>query len=580
MAGTAAAEAVAPPPECRGRVPGGNPWSAAAPAWAARPAIPRAYPRGGPGRKMTAARPESRVPMSPLKLAVAGCALFAAAGALVAAAVLPERWEAKADRRPAAAPAATRVTTGAVRDGTVAPSASAPSSSPSSASPSSAFDPLAAAAPVGERPADPSGDGMVHVPAGTFTMGTDDPPVLHGDESPAHPVRLSDYWIDAREVTNAQFAAFVKDTGYVTTAEKRITKGDLAGQVPEAVLARLPAEGLDPTSVCFNPKFNRALAGGIGKTNPGMVLQAGVWQLVEGADWMHPEGPGSDLGGRMDHPVVHVSWEDATAYCDWAGTRLPTEAQWECAARGGPQNTRRTEFPWGDRPPAGTRDADPGDAPAANIWQGRFPLENSLTDGAAATAPVGSYPPEPAGPVRPGRQRVGVVPRLVPGGDLRAAHRVRRRRRGPPRPGGQLRPERAEHPQADPAGRQFHVQRHLLRRLPRRQPHEGRPGHRQFPLRVPLRGGGRGGVEGRAAVAVREFVARPSGSGVVGRSCLTAAGRLTIRRIGPHRPAHFAHGPPNQFSTASPRKRRKSRTFRVMSVSPRVAATAAICPSG
>ena len=334
---------------------------------------------------MSPARPDEPG-LPPWKIAVAAAALVCAAGALVAAAVLPDLWE-RPKPRTAAANSATMVSEKRVSGGRPDPR---PAAEP-------AFDPLAAAAPVGQRPADPAGDGMVRVAAGTFVMGTDDPPVLHGDESPAHPVRLSDYWIDAHEVTNAEFAAFVKATGYVTTAEKRITKADFAGQVPDDVWAQLPSEGFDPASICFNPNFDRRLAGGIGKSNPGLVLAAGVWQAVPGADWKHPQGPGSDLEGRMNHPVVHVSWDDAVAYCEWAGTALPTEAQWECAARGGTDRTVRTEFPWGDEPPAGTKAADPGDPPAANIWQGTFPLENSLTDGHAATAPVGSYPPNPLG---------------------------------------------------------------------------------------------------------------------------------------------------------------------------------------
>ncbi|HEY8506279.1 MAG TPA: formylglycine-generating enzyme family protein [Gemmataceae bacterium] len=214
--------------------------------------------------------------------------------------------------------------------------------------------------------------GMVWVPGGEFVMGTaGDTP--HRNEQPAHTVRLDGFWMDETEVTNAQFRAFVEATGYVTTAEKKPDWGEMQKQLPPGT-PEPPPEKLVPGSLVFTPP-----AGPVPTDDASRW-----WAWTPGACWEHPEGPGSDLTGRDDHPVVHVSWDDARAYAKWAGKRLSTEAEWEYAARGGLAGKR---FPWGDDAPT-----DSGGT-KANIWQGTFPNRNTRADGYDRTAPVRSYPP-------------------------------------------------------------------------------------------------------------------------------------------------------------------------------------------
>lgn len=217
--------------------------------------------------------------------------------------------------------------------------------------------------------------GMRWIPAGEFTMGSADAgaPAV---ERPAHRVRLDGFWIDEREVSNAQFAAFVAATGYITTAERPVDWEELRRQLPPGT-PRPPDEMLRPGSLVFVPPDPAA--------GPVPMERYDLWwRWTTGADWRHPEGPGSTIEGREEHPVVHVSWEDAAAYAAWAGKQLPTEAQWECAARGGLEGAR---FAWGDEAPC-------EDGPQrANIWQGEFPVRNTEADGWARTAPVGSYAP-------------------------------------------------------------------------------------------------------------------------------------------------------------------------------------------
>lgn len=201
-------------------------------------------------------------------------------------------------------------------------------------------------------------DTLVDVPATTFRMGDDSVWAYAGDgEGPVHDVDLDAYRIDRFTATNAAFGRFVDGTGWVTDAERFgwsfVFGGLLPGDFPDT----------------------RGVVG------------AEWWRQVFGADWRHPEGPQSDLVGRGDHPVVHVSWLDAVAYCRWTATRLPTEAEWERAARGGREGTA---FPWGD-------DLEPGGEHRMNVFQGSFPASNTGADGYLATAPVDAFPPNDLG---------------------------------------------------------------------------------------------------------------------------------------------------------------------------------------
>lgn len=212
--------------------------------------------------------------------------------------------------------------------------------------------------------------GMVWMPAGEFTMGWDGDGGRF-DERPAHRVRVGGFWMDATEVTNARFRAFVDATGYVTTAERAITWEELQKQLPPGT-PRPEDEMLAPGSMVFTPP-RRAV---------DLRDFTRWWSWVPGASWRHPTGPGSSIEGMDAYPVVHVSWDDAAAYCAWAGTRLPTEAEWERAARFGHDGER---FAWGD-------ELEPGGRHMANIWQGSFPHDNTGEDGFAGAAPVGSFP--------------------------------------------------------------------------------------------------------------------------------------------------------------------------------------------
>jgi formylglycine-generating enzyme required for sulfatase activity len=212
---------------------------------------------------------------------------------------------------------------------------------------------------------------MVWIPGGAFTMGTDSD-LAWPDETPAHRVRVDGFWMDQTEVTNAQFQAFVAATGYVTTAEKPPSLEEIMSQSPPGTPPP-PRENLVPGSLVFTPP-----AGPVDLRDFSRW-----WTWTPGASWRHPEGPGSSIEGRNDHPVVQVSWDDANAYARWAGKRLPTEAEWEFAARGGLDGK---PYVWGDDRPT---DAEP----FANIWQGEFPHRNTAADGFIKTSPVKSFRP-------------------------------------------------------------------------------------------------------------------------------------------------------------------------------------------
>lgn len=205
----------------------------------------------------------------------------------------------------------------------------------------------------------PTSEGLAWIPGRTFVMGSDH---HYPEEAPAHPVTVDGFWMMETPVTNRQFIAFVEATGYITTAEKAPDPRNYPGALPQMLKA-----------------------GSLVFTSPVSLQGNDIsqwWKFIFGADWRHPLGPGSNLRGKLDHPVVHVAYADACAYAEWAGLDLPTEAEFELAARG---VSGETEFAWGD-------ELMPGGVAMANTWQGMFPTHSSKAKGEERTSPVRSFP--------------------------------------------------------------------------------------------------------------------------------------------------------------------------------------------
>ena len=299
---------------------------------------------------------------------------------------------------------------------------------------------------------------MVWVPGTTYLMGSDH---HYPEERPAHRVSVDGFWMDREPVTNERFARFVAETGHVTLAEIVPDPSQYPGALPHMIYAG---------SLLFvQPE------GPVDRSNIG-----NWWTFKRGADWRHPQGPSSSLEGSARHPVVHVAFADAEAFAAWEGKALPSEAEWELAARGG---LEEKAYAWGD-------EFLPGDKHMANTWQGEFPWQNLQSDGYPRTSPVDAFPAERLRPAGHDRQRLGVDHRLV-----RAASSPRGRSRRVARraiPAGRARrelrsaPARDPHPPQGDQGRLAPLRAKLLPQIPARGALSGADRHLHVSPRLPL----------------------------------------------------------------------------------------------
>jgi formylglycine-generating enzyme required for sulfatase activity len=294
---------------------------------------------------------------------------------------------------------------------------------------------------------------MVWIPGATFTMGSDR---HYPEEAPAHPQTVSGFWIEPRPVTNREFGRFVRKTGHVTMAEQPPDPADYPGARPEMLV---------PFSAVFVAPRHRV----------SLADPHDWWTAVPGANWRQPQGPGSSIRNKPDHPVVHLAWADAMAYASWAGREIPTEAEWELAACGGLDGA---EFAWGD-------ELTPDGRWMANTWQGEFPVHNTEEDGYQGTSPVGVYPANGYGLY----DMIGNVWEWT--SDWYTGHRSARMLHGPGsgrRRGPQRRPAGSgPHPAQGHEGRLAPVRAELLPPLPARRAHGPARRHLHQPPRAPAR---------------------------------------------------------------------------------------------